>query len=76
MSGGRPPRDRIDQPRAGAIDQVAAALAADIDTLSVKRIAWLFGCARKDSEDERQLYKLLVRKLDRLRAARIEGEAA
>lgn len=48
----------------------------DLDKVSVKRIAWAFGCARKDTEEERQLYRLLLRKLDRVRAQRTESEAA
>ena len=30
------------------------------DTASLKRLAWAFGCAKKDSDEERQLRELLL----------------
>ncbi len=50
--------------------QSASILTADIDTISVKRIAWAFGVAKKNSDEEVALYKLLVEKLERIKAGR------
>ena len=50
--------------------RIASILTADLDDLSVKRIAWAFGCAKKDSDEEIALYKLLLDKLERIRAER------
>jgi hypothetical protein len=30
---------------------------------SIKRIAWAFGCAKRDSEEEAKLYRLLLSKV-------------
>lgn len=39
-------------------------MASPIDSsASIKRIAWAFGCAKKDSEEEARLYRLLKVKL-------------
>lgn len=37
---------------------------------SIKRIAWAFGCAKKDSDGERELYQLLLERTAELRAKR------
>lgn len=39
-------------------------------TASIKRIAWAFGCAKKDSDEERDLYRLLLERIAELRAKR------
>lgn len=44
----------------------------NIDEISIKRIAWAFGCAKKDSEEESALYSLLLDKIERIRARRAE----
>lgn len=41
------------------------------DGASIKRIAWAFGCAKKNSDEEIQLYKILL-----ARAAKITAERA
>lgn len=38
---------------------------ADLDTVSLKRLAWAYGCARKGSFEERELRRLLVEKIHR-----------
>ena len=45
----------------------ASVLTADLDTVSVKRLAWAFGCAKRDSEEESALYRLLVEKISKLK---------
>lgn len=45
----------------------ASVLTADLDAVSVKRLAWAFGCAKKDSDEEIALYRLLVEKMAKLR---------
>jgi len=37
---------------------------------SIKRIAWAFGCAKKDSDEEAALYRLLLERCDGLLASR------
>jgi len=37
---------------------------------SIKRIAWAFGCAKKDSDGERELYRLLLERTAELQAER------
>jgi len=41
----------------------------DPEAASLKRIAWGYGCAKKDSEEEAALYRLLCDRVARLRAA-------
>lgn len=45
-------------------------LTADLDSVGVKRLAWAFGCSKKDSEEEAELYRRLVEKLDRIKGQR------
>ena len=42
------------------------------ETCSIKRLAWAFGCAKKGSDEELQLYRLLVERIATLRAEREE----
>ena len=42
----------------------------DLSSLSIKRLAWAFGCARPDSETESKLYRLLVQKVATILEAR------
>lgn len=37
----------------------------------IKRIAWAFGCAKKDSIEETALYRLLLAKVEAIREERI-----
>lgn len=46
----------------------------DPESASTKRIAWAFGCAKKDSDEERALYNLLVERIEKLRAEREQHE--
>lgn len=45
-------------------------LLANHESASIKRIAWAFGCARKDSDQEHELYKVLVERIEKLRTSR------
>ena len=47
-----------------------AKILIDPDSASTKRIAWAFGCAKKDSDEEAALYKLLCDRVAKLRAER------
>lgn len=42
----------------------------DLSSLSIKRLAWAFGCARPDSEAESKLYRALVEKILKARGER------
>lgn len=44
--------------------------APNLEEWPLKRIAWVYGCAPKGSDDERELEALLMRKVDELRARR------
>ncbi|MDQ3295087.1 MAG: hypothetical protein M3619_00695 [Myxococcota bacterium] len=43
--------------------QSASILTADLDTVSVKRLAWAFGCAKKNSDEEIALVEKIQRDL-------------
>jgi hypothetical protein len=45
------------------LDRTHASILLNPDTASLKRIAWAFGCAKKGSDEERQLEALLREKL-------------
>lgn len=47
-----------------------AKILVEPESASLKRIAWAFGCAKKDSEEEAALYRLLVERVAAVRAAR------
>jgi hypothetical protein len=47
--------------------QAFKVLTADLDAISIKRLAWAFGCAKKGSDEEVALYRLLVEKMTALR---------
>lgn len=47
-----------------------AAILVDPDTASTKRLAWAFGCAKKDSDEEIALYKILRERFEKLIAER------
>lgn len=53
-----------------ATRQAAMVITKDLDGLTVKRIAWAFGCAKKDSDEEVELYRLLLAKIERLKEQR------
>lgn len=57
--------------RSGGQRQVASIL-TEPDKVSTKRLAWAFGCAKKDSDEERALYKLLRERMVQLAAERGE----
>lgn len=40
--------------------RAALSVIEDPDSCTLKRIAWAFGCARKDSDEERMLHDILV----------------
>jgi len=50
--------------------QSASVLCADPKTVSIKRLAWAFGCAKRDSEEEQALYVALVERVLKSRHAR------
>lgn len=49
---------------------VGHALCTDLDAVSIKRLAWAFGCAKKDSEEESALYRMLITKVESILANR------
>ncbi len=51
MNGGQIVRVRTD---------TQASIIADPDRASLKRIAWAFGCAKKDSDEEAMLRRILI----------------
>lgn len=51
---------------------VVHTLCTDLDAVSIKRIAWAFGCAKRDSEEESELYRMLLAKVERIQAQRGE----
>jgi hypothetical protein len=40
-----------------------ASILSDPDMSSVKRIAWAYGCSKRDSYEERMLYEALVERI-------------
>ncbi len=46
-----------------------ATLLTNPDGASLKRIAWAFGCSKKDSDEERALYYVLLERVNKERAA-------
>lgn len=42
------------------IDRKVAQTIISADTVSLKRIAWAYGCSKKDSDEERQLKAILL----------------
>jgi len=42
---------------------VAAAVLANPDSYSLKRVAWAYGCAKKGSDDEAKLLEVLVARI-------------
>ena len=59
----------MSEQRHGASRQVADIL-INPDGASVKRIAWAFGCAKKDSDEECALYRVLRERMERVIAER------
>ena len=55
--------DRHEQRGSTAI--AAGVLLEPIENVSLKRVAWAFGCAKKGSDEERQLLALLWRVIGR-----------
>jgi hypothetical protein len=53
-------RDKT-RPRSGATIQEFSVI-TNPDAASLKRVAWLYGCAKKDSAEERQLRDILITK--------------
>jgi hypothetical protein len=51
-------------------------LLVDLQSASLKRIAWAYGVAKKGSETERQLEKALVEKVEQIKAVRARECAA
>lgn len=50
--------------------RAAAGIIADPGSGSIKRLAWAFGCAKKGSDEEVELYRILVERMAALKAAR------
>lgn len=46
----------------GALPRAVAQTILNGDKASLKRLAWAYGCAKKDSDEERQLRELLLAK--------------
>ena len=59
-----------------AEDKRVMTLIANPDDASLKRIAWAFGCAKRDSEQERVLYRILLERVEQLRREREARDAA
>jgi len=51
-----------DIPRAGATKQEFSII-TNPDGASLKRVAWAYGCSKKDSAEECQLHDILVAKV-------------
>lgn len=51
-------------------NRTSASIIVDPSQASTKRIAWAFGCARKDSDEEMALYRILVERVAELRKGR------
>lgn len=49
-----------------------AGILSNPDAASTKRIAWAFGCAKKDSDEERALYRVLRERFAKVLAERGE----
>lgn len=49
--------------------RTAAGIIENPQSSSVKRLAWAFGCAKRDSDEEIALYRILV---DRVRALKVD----
>ncbi len=47
-----------------------SSIIVDPASASTKRIAWAFGCAKKDSDEEIALYRVLVERIEELRSKR------
>jgi hypothetical protein len=45
-----------------SVRTAAATVFADPNGTSIKRVAWAFGCAKKDSDEEIALYRILLEK--------------
>jgi hypothetical protein len=67
-------RDRENEASASTSTRASTSILADPASASIKRIAWAFGCSKKDSEEERALYKLLLERTEQLRLARTQAE--
>lgn len=68
-----PPVYRADMPNTSEENEPngrVSKILADPSAVSLKRIAWAFGCAKKDSEEEEALYRVLVARVDQVRAER------
>lgn len=59
--------------RSGVQRTTSAEVAADPASMTIKRLAWAFGCAAKDSELEIQLYRALVQRITDARKEREGG---
>lgn len=51
----------------------SAEVAANTKSMTIKRLAWAFGCAAKDSETELTLYRALVERILNARKERGDG---
>lgn len=47
----------------GTSPRAVTQIIINAETSSLKRIAWAYGCSKKDSDEERQLHALLVEKV-------------
>jgi hypothetical protein len=53
-----------------AVRTAAATVFADPNGASIKRVAWAFGCAKKDSDEEVKLYRILLEKVAQIERSR------
>lgn len=51
---------------APSVQRATASILIDPDTASTKRIAWAFGCAKKGSDEELALFRILRERFDKL----------
>ena len=54
---------RTDEDVGGVIRGACANIFADPDQVSLKRVAWAYGCSKKDSDEERELLKILIERM-------------
>ena len=52
------------------VERQVAGILIDPDGASIKRIAWAFGCAKKDSDEETALYRVLRDRMAKVLAER------
>lgn len=54
---------RTDEDVGGVIRGACANIFANPEQASLKRVAWAYGCAKKDSDEEGELLKLLIERM-------------